>query len=147
MKRALIPAVVVASFMVLLTFGSTADACITKAQKYALTDCHLPVTTGAYDPCDNWLKWDYEFNRNDNEDPFTIIAFEVVGAANSLRIYDSRVIHIPDSYHYWGYIYVGPSTENVLNIWKYDGTCGHFYSILGTATYYNSQPTGPEHDE
>jgi hypothetical protein len=120
------------------------NACITHSLAEALTDMNLPATSGAYDPCDNWLRWIYTFNRY-NAANGTRLQFEVLGAPGSYREYLDSDYGIGGPYKNTGTVYVGPSTYNEVTISR-TGQGGTFLIITAHAYYYNSQPTGPDEE-
>ena len=96
-------------------------------------DYQLPVSSGTYDPCDNWLKWTMEFVRSQQAHDNKGISLEVSGTS----VYETFMAadYSPGYHSDSGVEYVGPSSSHELILDTTIGSNGQFTGIVGTVNY------------
>jgi len=126
-------------FVVLIGFGISNNAFAQcSSDKYIWTDddegLNPLAETGNYDPCDNWLHWSFQFDRNGNTSGRTIIQYRIIQASFYISA-DSEDYDPYETHYLSGSEYVGASNEHNLEIRRVYGVGGHFKDIEATASY------------
>jgi hypothetical protein len=95
----------------------------------------LLVTSGEYDPCDNYLWWNFDFSRTGSSGSDSYLNMAIWGSGVAYQA-DATLYPTYGDYHedsvWW--IYVGPSSEHELTITLL-GATGYWHSISADATY------------
>ncbi|GEM_PF-2406309 len=122
-----------------LASNNTASAqCKSVVKKKATYDIDLPVFSGTYDPCNNWLKWTMSFTRTAKENDSAGIKIEVDGTIvyETFMDFEYSEGRLTET----NTLYVGPSDSHELILDRTPNTDGHFELIEGVVNYYASDP-------